>query len=78
MVTVPSTFIYNSKTYTVTAVKGMAFQNATCTEVTLPSSCTTINAYSFSNMSSLVKLDIGGTAEIKGNGITDCVALRDL
>lgn len=78
VVTVPSTFIYNTKTYTVTAVKGMAFQNATCTEVTLPSSCTTINAYSFSNMSSLVKLDIGGTAEIKGNGITDCVALRDL
>lgn len=78
VVTVPSTFIYNSKTYTVTAVKGMAFQNATCTEVTLPSSCTTINAYSFSNMSSLVKLNIGGTSDIKGNGITDCAALRDL
>lgn len=78
VVTVPSTFIYNTKTYTVTAVKGMAFQNATCTEVTLPSSCTTINAYSFSNMSSLVKLNIGGTSDIKGNGITNCAALRDL
>lgn len=78
VVTVPSTFIYNSKTYTVTAVKGTAFQYATCTEVTLPSTCTLINAYSFSSMSSLVKLNIGGTAEIKGNGITGCTALRDL
>ena len=78
MATVPSTFIYNSKTYTVTAVKGTAFQYATCTEVTLPSTCTLINAYSFSSMSSLVKLNIGGTSDIKGNGITNCAALRDL
>ena len=78
VVNVPSTFTYNGKTYTVTAVGQAAFQNGTCTEVTLPSTCITLGTYAFSSMSSLVKLDLGGVNDIPGNGITNCTALKDL
>lgn len=78
IVNVPSSFTYKGKTYTVTAVGQAAFQYGTCTEVTLPSTCTTIATYAFSSMSSLTKLDLGGVNDIPGNGITNCAALKDL
>lgn len=78
VVNVPSTFTYKGKTYTVTAVGQTAFQYGTCTEVTLPSTCTTLATYAFSSMSSLTKLDLGGVNNIPGNGITNCTALKDL
>ena len=78
VVTVPSTFTYKGKTYTVTAVGQAAFQRATCTEVTLPSTCTTLARYAFDSMTSLVKLDLGGVNDIPGNGIANCTALKDL
>ena len=78
VITVPSTFVYDGTTYTVTSVADRAFQYATCTEVTLPASCTTSGRYTFDSMSSLVKLDLGGINNLLGNSITGCPVLNDL
>lgn len=78
VINVPSTFVYDGTTYTVTSVADRAFQYATCTEVTLPTSCTSSGRYVFDDMPSLVKLDLGGINDLPGNIITSCPVLNDL
>ncbi len=78
VINIPSTFVYNGVTYTVTGVVQSAFNYSTCTEVTLPPTCTSLGAYSFYSMSALKKLDLGGVNNLPGNAISTCPALNDL
>lgn len=75
---VPSTIVSGGDTYTVTAVKGSAFEYATCTEVYLPQTCTTLGTYTFDSMEALKVLDLGGVTQLPNWAINNCANLRDL
>lgn len=77
---IPSTVTYNSSTYTVTGIRGTAFRASMgLTQVTIPNSVKTIDAFAFSNCRSLSDVTIGnGVTSIEYSTFENCESLASV
>ena len=77
---IPSTVTYNSSTYTVTGIRGTAFRaSMVLTQVTIPNSVKTIDAFAFSNCRNLSGVTIGnGVTSIEYSTFENCESLASV
>ena len=78
--TIPATVTYNSTTYSVTSIRGWAFQNCTSlSSVTIPNSVMSIGTAAFSDCSSLTSITIpNSVTSIGGNAFERCSSLTSI
>lgn len=79
-VTIPSTVIYNSKTYSVTSIGDWAFYGcSSLTAITIPESVKSIGRFTFSRCSSLTSITISEGVQILGDyAFSYCSALTSV
>lgn len=79
-VTIPSTVIYNSKTYSVTSIGDWAFYGcSSLTAITIPESVKSIGRFAFSRCSSLTSITISEGVQILGDyAFSYCSALTSV
>ena len=76
-VTIPATVTYNSKTYSVTSIGGLAFSDcSSLTSITLPEGVTSIGSSAFFNCSSLTSITLPeGVTSIGSSAFAYCYSL---
>ena len=79
-VVIPSSFVYNGTTYTVTSIGNWAFYNCSgLTSITIPNSVTSIGRFAFDNCSGLTSVTIpNSVTSIGGGAFLDCSGLTSI
>ena len=79
-VVIPESVTYEGNTYSVTSIRGFAFQDcSSLTEVTIPGSVTSIGEWAFSGCSSLTEVTIpGSVTSIGSSAFRNCSGLTEV
>lgn len=76
---IPESVIYNTQSYTVTAIKDFAFAGSALTSVTIPNTVETILNDAFANCTSLSNVSIGNSVTSIGKGtFYNCTSLTSI
>lgn len=77
-VNIPSTVPFNESTYTVVEIGDYAFQNASLSSITIPSTVKTISSFAFSSCQNLTSIDLSDIESFGTNIFSECTNLTSV